>query len=202
MTGPGVFLVEGFRVARDGRSAGVERAVASGLADGDLGAGLPGDSPEQAGEVAKTVAGQAVPDKAAVSQLGRSGQRQRGRPFSLRLSFEEREQLEREAGDMPLGAYIRWRLFGNGQGAAGSSATRPRVRTRRVVADQQALGQLLAKLGEARLANNLNQLAKAANTGSLPVTPETEAELRAAYGEVQAMRRLLLRGLGAQEPVP
>jgi len=32
-------------------------------------------------------------------------------PFSLRLTFEERAQLEREAGDMPLGAYIRSRLF-------------------------------------------------------------------------------------------
>ena len=32
-------------------------------------------------------------------------------PFSLRLTFEERARLERDAGDMPLGAYIRSRLF-------------------------------------------------------------------------------------------
>ncbi|MDF0665675.1 MAG: hypothetical protein P0119_06315 [Nitrospira sp.] len=31
-------------------------------------------------------------------------------PFSLRLTFEERARLEREAGDMPLGTYIRFKL--------------------------------------------------------------------------------------------
>jgi hypothetical protein len=32
-------------------------------------------------------------------------------PFSLRLSFEERSRLEKEAGDLPLGTYIRDKLF-------------------------------------------------------------------------------------------
>ena len=32
-------------------------------------------------------------------------------PFSLRLTFEERALLEQAAGDMPLGAYIRSKLF-------------------------------------------------------------------------------------------
>ncbi len=31
----------------------------------------------------------------------------------------------------------------------------------------------MGKLGESRLASNINQLAKAANSGSLPVTPDT-----------------------------
>jgi hypothetical protein len=94
-------------------------------------------------------------------------------PFSLRLTFEERSALEQAAGDMPLGAYIRAELFQN-------KKTRHRRRYKRPVKDRQVLGQLLGLLGEARLANNLNQLAKAANTGSLPVTPETEKALREA----------------------
>ncbi len=46
----------------------------------------------------------------------RDGKRKTPPPFSLRLSFEERARLERDAGDMPLGAYIRERLFGVGVG--------------------------------------------------------------------------------------
>ena len=34
-------------------------------------------------------------------------------PFSLRFSFEERAQLEKDAGDMTSGAYIRTQLFQN-----------------------------------------------------------------------------------------
>lgn len=34
-------------------------------------------------------------------------------PFSLRLTFEERAALEQEAGDEPLGAYIRKKLLGS-----------------------------------------------------------------------------------------
>ena len=33
-------------------------------------------------------------------------------PFSLRLTFEERAMLEHMAGDRPLGAFIRGKLFG------------------------------------------------------------------------------------------
>jgi hypothetical protein len=110
-------------------------------------------------------------------------------PFSLRLTFEERASLELAAGDMPLGAYIRDQVLKGGR-------ARKRRRYRRPVKDQQALGQLLGALGESHLANNLNQLAKSANTGSLAVTPETEKALRDACAEVHQMRALLMRALG------
>ena len=110
-------------------------------------------------------------------------------PFSLRLTFEERAALEQAAGDMPLGAYIRSEVF-------RGKKTRPRRRRRRPVKDFQALGQLLGELGRARLANNLNQLARAANTGSLPVTPETEKAIREACAEIRQMRELLMTALG------
>ena len=42
----------------------------------------------------------------------------------------------------------------------------------------------------------MNLLAKAVNTGSLPVTPETEAELREACAAVLVMREELLMALG------
>lgn len=112
-------------------------------------------------------------------------------PFSLRLTFVERAILEKAAGNMPLGAYIRSQLF---QGK--TTPRRIRTRTRKPVKDDRALGALLGELGQARLANNLNQLAKAANTGSLPVTPDTEKSLNDACFAVQEMRGLLMQALG------
>ena len=55
---------------------------------------------------------------------------------------------------------------------------------------------LLAELGNAKLTNNLNQLAKAANEGSLLITPDTEQAIRDAYTEILWMRRTLVAALG------
>ncbi len=106
------------------------------------------------------------------------------------MTFEERARLESEAGTLPLGAYIKLKLLSEGEVPAH------RLRPRRPLKDQEALGQLLALLGRARLANNLNQLAHAANTGSLPVTPDTLTAIREACAEVAFMRQELLRALG------
>lgn len=110
-------------------------------------------------------------------------------PFSLRLTHEERARLLADAGRKSMGAYIRERLFGD------EAAPRKR-RGENPIQDHEALGRVLGVLGRSRLASNLNQLAKAAHTGSLPVTPETEADLRQACCEVSAMRADLLRALG------
>ena len=112
-------------------------------------------------------------------------------PFSLRLTFEERAALEQEAGDEPLGAYIRKKLLGSNR-----KPRRRRSRSRKPLKDEKALGELLGKLGESRLASNVNQLAKAANSGSLPVTPDTEKALQNACDDVRAMRMLLMQALG------
>jgi hypothetical protein len=111
-------------------------------------------------------------------------------PFSLRLTFEERAQLERDAAGMSLGAYIRGRLFGKD--------VMPRMtRGKTPVKDHKALGRVLGALGGSRLSQNLNQLAKAVNIGSLPVTPETERDLREACAAVALLRAELMRALGA-----
>ena len=89
------------------------------------------------------------------------------KPFSLRLSFDERARLEQDASGMALGAYIRDRLF-------GENAAPRQTRGHFPVKDYAALGRVLAALGQSRLSNNLNQLAKAVNTGSLPVTPDPQ----------------------------
>ncbi|MEE1655697.1 hypothetical protein VB618_05770 [Microvirga sp. CF3062] len=110
-------------------------------------------------------------------------------PFSLRLTAAERARLENEAAGKSLGAYIRERLLGD------DAAPRKR-RGNSPIKDHEALGRVLGALGQSRLSSNLNQLAKAVNTGALPVTPETEAELKEACRQVSVLRDELLRALG------
>ena len=110
-------------------------------------------------------------------------------PFSIRLTFEERAQLDADRGRVSLAAHIRERLFGDDATPRKKPGNSP-------IKDAEALGRVLGALGGSRLSSNLNQLAKAVNTGSLPVTPETEADLVAACEEVKALRADLLRALG------
>ncbi|QIE41178.1 hypothetical protein G5B39_03950 [Rhodobacteraceae bacterium SC52] len=115
--------------------------------------------------------------------------KKREAPFSLRLTFEERAKLETAAKGVPLGTYIKCVLF---------ERELPKVRRRHAapVKDHQALAQVLAALGQSRLSANLNQLARAVNTGTLPVHPETEGDLRKACAAVQDMRQVLLEAFG------
>ncbi|GJD59493.1 hypothetical protein [Methylobacterium dankookense] len=110
-------------------------------------------------------------------------------PFSLRLKAEERARLAAEAAGAPLGTYLRAKLLG--------APVPARVRKSGIsIADRRALAQLIALLGRSRVFSNLNQLAHAANTGSLPVTPETQAALAQALADLHEIRALLLTSLG------
>lgn len=110
-------------------------------------------------------------------------------PFSLRLTAAERARLESEAAGKTLGAHIRERLF-------GEDVTPRKHRGNSPIKDHEALGRVLGALGQSRLSSNLNQLARSVNTGSLAVTPETEADLKQACRDVATLRDELLRALG------
>jgi len=109
-------------------------------------------------------------------------------PISLRMTFEEKARLERDAAGMSLAAYIRWRLF-------EPSAPPPKSRSKFPVKDHRSLSKLIGLLGQSRIANNLNQLARAANSGSLIMEPQTERDIRDAAQDIADMRRLLLEAL-------
>ena len=124
----------------------------------------------------------------------RQRRKRQGSPlFTMRLTPEERSRLEQDAGETPLATYIKFRLFNN---VPDLATYRVRPPGGRPATDTQLIAKLLAALGEARLANNLNQLAKAANMGTLDVSADTEKELLAACAEVHAMRRDLIAALG------
>ena len=113
---------------------------------------------------------------------------ERSKPLSVRFTDSEKLRLKQLAGSKPVGQYIRDQALG--------SDSMPRAARHSPVKDAEPLGQLLGLLGGSRLASNLNQLSKAANQGSLPVTQEVEEDLRRACAEVFGMRVLLLQALG------
>lgn len=112
-------------------------------------------------------------------------------PFSVRLTLAERARLDKEAGASTIGEYVRTRLF-------ESPDTRQRV-YRRPVQDALILGQVLAALGNSRMAGNLYQIVRAVHAGELAVTPEQQKDLEEALVNVREMRQWLMAALGMKE---
>ena len=100
--------------------------------------------------------------------------------------------LDEAAGDRTLSSYFRWLAFKD---------KIPLIRTRgkKPVKDYKKLAQLLAFFGKSRIANNINQLAKAANSGSLPVNIEMLNSLNEAVKTINWIRTTLIQALGLQE---
>lgn len=112
------------------------------------------------------------------------------RHLSLRLTDEERQKLQQNAGHQPVSAYVRSRLF-------GSSA---RARAIRVPSRSDIeIARVLSALGRSEMAANLKELADAIRHGVLPVTTETEVAIVNACASLQEMRRQLMQALGLRE---
>ena len=90
---------------------------------------------------------------------------------------------------MTVSAYVRQRLFCDG-------VARRKRRSHVPVQDQQALAQVIGLLGETRIANNLNQLAYHANTGTLLIDEQTTSQIKESYDLVCFMRDSLIEALG------
>ena len=81
----------------------------------------------------------------------------------------------------------------------GDAAEPHRTRSKRPVKDYEALCQVLGLLGKSRLPSNVNQLAKAVNTGTLDLPEVTEeAILKAAY-DIAYIRLTLIKALGLKD---
>jgi len=116
-----------------------------------------------------------------------------GKPVSVRFTQEERVELERKAGDLTLSAYVRARCI-------GEEASAHRTRGKRPIRDFEELGRVLGALGRSQLSNNLNQLARAANSGTLGLPHETQAAIEDAADDINFIRESLVKALGLQEP--
>ena len=114
-------------------------------------------------------------------------------PFTMRLTIQKRQKLERWANDagMSLAGYVKYCVFDRG-------VTVPKARGKNPSKDEKALAQILAILGESKIASNLNQLAEAADSGSLPVNLDTEAAIKDSCAATVEMRSLLIKALGLE----
>ena len=111
-------------------------------------------------------------------------------PFTMRLNPQEREKLAQLAQDMNMSqaAFIRAKVFD------GLPLKQKKIAA---TLDHQTLAKLLMMLGESRIANNLNQLAKHANCGTLELdSKELEVQLNESYEAVIWMRQTLLQSMG------
>lgn len=109
-------------------------------------------------------------------------------PFSLRLTAEERKLLDRKAAGQPLSRFIKSLIFhSDGNGDAGH------------LPGGQELAKVLGKLGQSGLSQNLAQLVEYVRLGAFPITPETEAQLRKTFADVQQMKAMLMAALRIKE---
>lgn len=117
-------------------------------------------------------------------------------PLSVRFTPEERVRLEHAAAGMPLGTYIKLKLFDP------SAIPERRRRGSAPVRDQQTLARLMGWLGQSQIARNLALLAEAATSGSLQLDPDTQAMLRQACADIAAIRDILVKALGIRRGDP
>jgi hypothetical protein len=110
-------------------------------------------------------------------------------PITLRLTNDERALLNDMSRGMPISAFIRKRLFGDDVVRRKREANTP-------IKGRDQIAKVLAMLGASRIANNLNQLAYHANTGSLLIDDQTLKQIEEAYAHVCSMRTALIGALG------
>ena len=111
------------------------------------------------------------------------------KPLSLRLNFEQRSQLEKEADGLPVSTYVKIRLFGSGKADKDTRIPRP-------LKDRQEFGRLLGVLGQSNIAANLQELTDAAASGSLVIDETSTAMLQTATQDLREIRDLLVKALG------
>lgn len=106
-------------------------------------------------------------------------------PFSIRLSQEERAEIEKRAADagLTIGGYCKSIIF---------NAPPPR-RSRRPPIDKVELARLLGEIG--RLGNNLNQIAHKLNMEVLIDLPELQSALK----DLGILRASVVMALGYTE---
>lgn len=124
----------------------------------------------------------------------RSAKKKRTPPFSMRFTHEERMSLKKAAGQQSLSAFIKSRIFDD---AAPIS-----LEAREFKTDQKALAALLGALGQSRLSQNLNQIAKSCHLGILPLTSELVEDIEAACSDVRIMRGALIDALQQAQRLP
>lgn len=114
------------------------------------------------------------------------------RRISLRLTADEYERLQAYSDGSSISSYVRACIFNR------TKETRRGTR-RSPVKNHQHLAEILGRLGQSRISNNLNQIARHANMGTLPLDPDIEQEIKIACAEIAWIKVRLIEALGLKD---
>lgn len=118
--------------------------------------------------------------------MSRASQKKTTSILPLRVTPEEKAKFIKLADGTPVSRYIIDAILKHGKRAPKS--------LRKL--DKDSIAQLLGVLGKSRISNNINQLAKAANSGSLPVNEDVIKALNESVAAILWMRDTLIKALG------
>lgn len=110
-------------------------------------------------------------------------------PLSVRLSAEQRKQLERDAVDMSLNAYVLSKLFDS-----KNTKRKSRMPTKR----DKAIASALRRLAHSGMASFLTSQIVAQEEGRLMLCKTEEAQLREAHAECFRIRQDLIEAMGLE----
>jgi hypothetical protein len=114
-------------------------------------------------------------------------------PVSVRLNLEERRELERRAGQMPLSRYIRLKLFGERN--ADWKSARPKRKPQTAPEHKTELARALMQFGQSEVAQNLSDIARVLKLGIVPASDDLIARLETACRDIGDIRELLVKEL-------
>ena len=111
-------------------------------------------------------------------------------PLSVRLSKEQRRQLERDAVGMSLNAYVISKLFGDPE--------KPKRRRKEPTQKDKAIARALRRLSQAGLVGYLFSQIEAIEEHRLQLPEDEETQLRQAYVDCCNLRRDLIEAMGLE----
>ena len=111
-------------------------------------------------------------------------------PLSVRLSKEQRMQLERDAVGMSLNAYVLSKLF--------DDPAKPKRSRKEPTQKDKAIARALRQLSQAGLVGYLLSQIEAIEEHRLQLPPHEEEQLRQAYTDCCNLRRDLIEAMGLE----
>lgn len=116
-------------------------------------------------------------------------------PLSIRVTVEEKAQLQQMAGTLAISTYIRQKLFGDG---AAARPARYQKKPRQPAINAQEVAKLLAMFGQSELARSMLALSLAVQQHELELSHEVEQKLALACADIHAIKLALVVALGVQ----
>lgn len=117
-------------------------------------------------------------------------------PLSIRVTEDEKAQLQALAGSLAISAYIRQQLLGDG--VVKQRAKRYLKKPRKPSVDSAEVARLLSMFGRSELAQSMLALSLAAQQGTLDVSQDIEERIELACEDIHTIKLALILALGVK----